>query len=177
MAFYVAGYLLVAGSSVVEEVVFGMLIYTVGHSGLSLVTEVLVADLSSLKWRGLVLSLTSLPFLFNSFIGAEIVNALGERNWRWGFGIFAIIMPLFMLPSIFVLRQKRSFAASPAEIRRLQAVQQGQEVEQTPYPKLVKDFMVKMDFGGLVLVAVSFALILLPVTLSKSAKRARNNRA
>jgi Sugar (and other) transporter len=85
LVFYVLGYLLIAGSTVVEEVVAGMLIYTVGHSGLNLVTELLVADLSSLKWRGLVLSLTSLPFLVNTFLGAEIVHTIIESgNWRWG---------------------------------------------------------------------------------------------
>jgi len=85
LAFYTTGYIMIALSSSISHVISGCLIYTVGHSGLNLVTDILVADLSSLKWRGFVLSLTGLPFLVNTFVGAEIVNAIVKKNvWRWG---------------------------------------------------------------------------------------------
>ena len=85
LVFYTTGYLMIALSSSITHVIVGCLLYTVGHSGLILVTDILVADLSSLKWRGFVLSLTGLPFLVNTFVGAEIVSAILKKNaWRWG---------------------------------------------------------------------------------------------
>lgn len=184
LIFYVLGYLLVALAPTVSSIVVGMLVYTVGHSGLNLVTEIIIADLSPLKWRGLATSLTSLPFVVNAFIGAEIVNAVLTRgSWRWGYGMFAIIMPAVMAPAIFILfladrRAKQmgtlSFAAPTAAERRRAS---GAEAERETYVQQVKEFMKKMDFGGLVLIGTAFALLLLPPTLARSAKKTWSHRA
>jgi hypothetical protein len=85
-----------------------------------------------------------------------------------------------MLPAIFVLRTKRLFSTSNAQRRRWKQRQQVLNsrsnllqppvlnLEEPSYFELVRDFMIKMDFGGLALIAVSFALLLLPFTLAKS---------
>lgn len=54
-------------------------------SGLQLLTQIIIADITTLKWRGLVSSLVSAPFLINAFVGANISTAvLGHAGWRWG---------------------------------------------------------------------------------------------
>ena len=41
---------------------------TLWSSGLQLLTSVIVADITTLKWRGLVSGLTSAPFISNAFV-------------------------------------------------------------------------------------------------------------
>ena len=55
------------------------------HSGLHLLTSVIIADITTLKWRGLVTGLTSAPFIMNAFVGSKVANLVLERfGWRWG---------------------------------------------------------------------------------------------
>lgn len=54
-------------------------------SGLQILTQIMIADITTLKWRGLVVSLVSAPFLVNAFIGSNISTAVIEHlGWRWG---------------------------------------------------------------------------------------------
>ena len=54
-------------------------------SGLQVLTQVIVADITTLKWRGLVSGLTSAPFIINAFVGSNVATQILERSgWRWG---------------------------------------------------------------------------------------------
>lgn len=54
-------------------------------SGLQILTQIMIADITTLTWRGLVVSLVSAPFLVNAFIGSNISTAVIEHlGWRWG---------------------------------------------------------------------------------------------
>jgi hypothetical protein len=56
-----------------------------GHTGLDLITDIIIADVTPLKWRGFVSALPSAPFILNAFISAEIVNSVvNGAGWRWG---------------------------------------------------------------------------------------------
>ena len=78
-----------------------------------------------------------------------------------------------------------SFAASPAERRRLEAL----KAEGTDAPILasgerfkygfldqVKDFVKALDIIGLILICFAFSLLLLPITLAKTADNGWHNR-
>lgn len=57
------------------------------HSGLQLLTQIIIADITVLKWRGLVSSLVSAPFIINAFVGSLISSSVLEHSsWRWGCG-------------------------------------------------------------------------------------------
>jgi MFS family permease len=74
---------------------------------LRLVFTILLGDLSPLKWRGFMQGLSSMPYVVNFAISPRIVSALhvdtGNDNWRWGYGMFAIIIPACAAPILFVL--------------------------------------------------------------------------
>lgn len=54
-------------------------------SGLQILTQIMIADITTLRWRGLVVSLVSAPFLVNAFVGSNISTAVIEHlGWRWG---------------------------------------------------------------------------------------------
>ena len=71
------------------------------------VFTILLGDLSPLKWRGFMQGLSSMPYVINFAISPRIVSALhvdtGNDNWRWGYGMFAIIIPACAAPILFVL--------------------------------------------------------------------------
>lgn len=58
------------------------------------VTDIIVADLSPLKWRGFATALPSSPYIINAFVAAEITEGFlshgGANQWRWGYGIFLV---------------------------------------------------------------------------------------
>lgn len=86
-----------------QTIAGGIIIYAIGYtyvfphqyqvdsdallrsSGLQLLTQIIIADITTLKWRGLVSGLTTAPFIVNAFIGANISSEILKRSgWRWG---------------------------------------------------------------------------------------------
>jgi MFS family permease len=65
---------------------------------------VLAADVTDLRNRGLAFASTSFPALISAFGGSKAAAVfLDNVNWRWGYGIWAIILPAFGLPIYFML--------------------------------------------------------------------------
>ncbi|CAE7188261.1 unnamed protein product [Rhizoctonia solani] len=161
------GYILVAAARTVYTVAGGMIMYTVGHTGLFLVTDIIVSDISPLDWRGFAAALTSAPVILNSFISAEIVSSVeAGPGWRWGYGMFAIIIPAIMAPAIATL-----FAAERRAKKKGELVSGRPKNEVKPSRsavRLLKEFTIQMDIVGLTLVGLIFGLILFPISLAKT---------
>lgn len=67
--------------------------------------DVITADSSKLKNRGLAYAFTSSPYIITAFAGPKASESFLEHiNWRWGFGCFAIIFPVVAAPLFFVLK-------------------------------------------------------------------------
>jgi hypothetical protein len=69
--------------------------------------DVITADASMLKSRGLAYAFTSSPYIITAFAGSKAADdALGDNGigLRWPFGIFAIIFPLVATPLYCVLK-------------------------------------------------------------------------
>ncbi|KAL5633959.1 hypothetical protein ACGC1H_005971 [Rhizoctonia solani] len=181
LIFYVVGYILVASAQTVYAIAGGMVLYTVGHTGLDLVTDIIIADITPLKWRGFATALPSAPFILNAFISAEIVTGVTNGpGWRWG---FAIIVPAVMTPAIITLfaadRQAKkngelAFGASLSERRRIEKADAA-AVPRQPLWLQFKDVAIKMDLFGLVLIGFIFGLILFPISLAKTVRGGWSN--
>lgn len=79
--------------------------YTVGFSGMIYCVDVITADTSSLKHRGLAFAFTSSPYMITAFAGPKASEAFYEGiSWRWGYGMFAIILPFVAAPLFVVLK-------------------------------------------------------------------------
>jgi len=53
----------------------------------TLVNSLILADITSLQWRGFVNGAINLPYVINAFVGAEItagINGYSANGWRWG---------------------------------------------------------------------------------------------
>ena len=134
-------------------------------------TSVIVADITTLKWRGLVSGLTSAPFIINAFVSANVATQiLGRSGWRWGYGMFAILVPAALSPLIVTLFWAEQKA------KRLGLVPAPSKLEHSSVGRRVWSFDQQLDIVGLLLIGSSVALILLPLTLAPRAKHQWHNR-
>ena len=67
--------------------------------------DVITADATTLKNRGLAYAFTSSPYMITAFAGAKASEDFYDNiSWRWGFGCFAIIFPIVAAPLFFILK-------------------------------------------------------------------------
>ncbi|EKM58957.1 uncharacterized protein PHACADRAFT_25102 [Phanerochaete carnosa HHB-10118-sp] len=170
LLFYVLGYIVIASAHSVGAIAVGIILYAVGYTGLQLLTQIIIADITTLEWRGLVSALTSAPFIINAFIGANVSTGVLEHStWRWGYGMFAILIPASLAPLIVTLcwaeRKAKRLGLTPPSTAFV-----GDNLWQR-----VWNFSEQLDLVGLTLLGASVALILLPLTLSQTAKGGWDN--
>ncbi|THU81737.1 MFS general substrate transporter [Dendrothele bispora CBS 962.96] len=198
LCFYVLGYIVVATCRTISAYVIGEVFVAIGSSGLDLLNDIIVADLTTLEWRGFVSSMLSAPFIINTWFAGKIVEALSDgEKWRWGYGMFAIIMPVVLGPAIFTLiyldRQAQKMGlvniassnAARREARNL-AEQEGREGprgqvaakavdSQLSWADRAKNNLIEIDAFGLVLLGFGWSLLLLPFSLKTYANGGWHN--
>lgn len=153
-----------AASTDVQTYASAQIFYSAGSTGLQILQQIFIADSSSLLNRALFSSLPDLPFLATVWIGPMIAAViLRETSWRWGYGMWTIILPAAFLPlalSLF-LNQKKA--------RRLQLIKP-KPWKGRSYTSIVKKTWYDLDVFGLLLLSAGMALILIPLTLAANAK-------
>ncbi|KAG1723279.1 major facilitator superfamily domain-containing protein [Suillus lakei] len=175
LIFYVVGYTVIASAPNVSTIAGGIVIYAVGYTGLQLLTQIIIADITTLAWRGLVVSLVSAPFLINAFIGSNISSAVLENiGWRWGYGMFAILVPISLAPLIITLlwaeRKAKKLALLDSPRSRSRSTSRQPSL---PHGSMVASFLhsaEQLDLVGLVLLGLAVSLTLLPLTISQTVK-------
>ncbi|KAG6830481.1 hypothetical protein H0H92_000488 [Tricholoma furcatifolium] len=169
IAYTIVRYIVIASAKNIETVAGGIILYAIGYTGLQLLTQIIIADITTLKWRGLVSSLISLPFIVNAFIGANVsASIIAHAGWRWGYGMFAILIPVSLFPLIITLLWAENKA------RKLGIAPKGKTTAKGMVSKVLRSAN-KLDIPGLILIGTSVALILLPLTLSSTAKGGWHN--
>lgn len=83
--FYIVSYVLCASAGGFAQYSGGYIIYCIGQTGMQILNQVIVADITSSRWRGLANGLVNLPFMIIPWISAFAVDsALASIGWRWG---------------------------------------------------------------------------------------------
>lgn len=77
---------------------------SIGFTSLILSIDVITADTSSLRDRGLAYAYTSSPYMITAFAGPKAAEGFYDTNWRWGYGAFTIILPFVAAPLFGVLQ-------------------------------------------------------------------------
>ncbi|KAG5641857.1 hypothetical protein DXG03_004097 [Asterophora parasitica] len=179
LTLYVIGYAITAGAPNIKAVVAGQAIYTLGQSGIYQVQGILIADITSLQWRGLANGLYSLPFIINAFVAGYIttgISAYSVNGWRWGYGMFCILVPVCLTPSLVILfwgdsKAKKvgalSLASSSYARRR---ILENIDAPRRSIFQTLQHYWSQIDAFGLLLIGFSFACLLAPATLSSTAK-------
>lgn len=89
--------------------------YSIGFTGMIFAIDVITADTSTLRDRGLAYAFTSSPYIITAYAGPTAAARFYENNWRWAYGSFAIILPVFAAPLVLIMR----YARKQAEIKGL----------------------------------------------------------
>jgi len=67
--------------------------------------DVITADATKLKNRGLAFAFTSSPYMITAFAGPKASEGFYDNiSWRWGFGAFSIILPFVAAPLFSILK-------------------------------------------------------------------------
>ena len=173
LAFYVVGFVIAATSSSFAAYTVGICFTSVGKSGLDLLSDIIVGDLTPLEWRGFFGATLSLPFVvtvpINGFIGDAFID-----DWRWGLGMFAIIVPVLLIPAIVTLytmqrRGEKLGMVTIADSKRQRVGADGSPARVVYWMKLLREGLVDIDIAGLIILGTAFSLILLPFTIAKDA--------
>ncbi|CAI4213251.1 unnamed protein product [Parascedosporium putredinis] len=136
--------------------------YTIGFGGMTYSVDVITADASKLKNRGLAYAFTSSPYMITAFAGAKASEDFYEGiSWRWAFGIFAIILPFVAAPLFVVLKVNLHKARQQGIIFR--------ESSGRSFLQNVWHYTLEFDALGVVLFAGGLTVFLLPFTLADTA--------
>ncbi|WWC92118.1 uncharacterized protein L201_007072 [Kwoniella dendrophila CBS 6074] len=162
VVFYAVGSIVQATASNLAAFSGGAVLYQFGYTGTQLLVEVLIADVTSLRSRLFFSYIPAMPFLINAWVSGNVAQAvLGATTWGWGIGMWAIIFPVMTIPLLGSLieaewRAKRKGLLNdiPSPLRTL------------AQPSLWVEIFWQVDIVGLILLAATFGLILVPFTLA-----------
>ncbi len=150
-----------AGSN---NVVSAQMFYSAGSTGLQILQQIYIADTSDHFNRALVSSLPDILFLITVWVGAPIASSLMEHTtWRWGYGIWTIVLPVvFLLLALTLFLDMRNAAKLHF---LLQSPWQGQT-----FLGGTGNIWYEIDVMGLLLLSAAVSLILIPLTSAAKAK-------
>ncbi|KAK0392900.1 hypothetical protein NLU13_2394 [Sarocladium strictum] len=137
----------------------GAVLHQLGYTLSALTIVILIADITSVKNRMFFTFVSNWPFLINCFIGGNITSAvLSVTTWRWGIGMFAIMIPASALPLVVTML-----------VLDRQAKQANAEHEHGTSPfrlRSVQDLLWELDVIGVLILTAALAMTLVPLTLA-----------
>ena len=158
-----------AGSNNVKTYASAQIFYAAGNQGIQVIQQIFIADTSDLLNRALFSSLPDLPFLWSVWAGPDIANQfLAHSTWRWGYGIWTIVLPVCFLPlalSLFINARKA------AKLNILPPRPWASGSIATSARKLWDD----LDVMGILLLSAAISLLFIPLTLAASATNKWHN--
>ncbi|KAJ9482671.1 Siderophore iron transporter [Penicillium thymicola] len=166
---YVLGYIQMASSTNVQTYASAQIFYSAGSTGLQILQQVFIADSSDLLNRAFLALLPEFPFLVTVWLGPTIADAvLRTSSWRWGYGMWAIILPASFLPLALTL------IFNQRKAQRLNFIKKRTR-RRTDLISVMRRTWYDLDVGGLALLSAAVTLILVPLTLAATAKNGWKN--
>lgn len=129
--------------------------------------QIFIADTTSLLdrglWSSLPESISAIPTLYLGTIVADSV--LENSTWRWGYGMWALILPFCAAPLIITMivlqRRAKKNGYSAKEISPGRS-------EHSEIQRLIRIVWTDFDLLGALLLVVGLGLALIPLTLTGS---------
>ncbi|KAG0230799.1 hypothetical protein BGW42_000664 [Actinomortierella wolfii] len=157
---YMTGVIVEGSSRSFAQLAIGQLVYSLGSTGIQALSQVVIADTTSLLTRGIMFAMYDVGSVANIWISQALIDpiTLGgpEDKWRigyiaagciTGFGALALMIPLWYVQ---IQLRRRKFAQPPKKTLRW----------------LAEEF----DIPGAALLTFGLAFICLPLTLAKRMK-------
>ncbi|KAL4779567.1 major facilitator superfamily domain-containing protein [Aspergillus varians] len=152
------GLIMMAGCQNVETYCAAQVFYQVGYTGLDFTMTIFIADTSKLKNRAFWIAFVASPYIATVWAyGPASQRALNTIGFRWGFGVWAIVIPVVSAPLFFLFYYNQ-----------LKAVKMGlvpkRESNRTRLQSVVH-YVKEFDLIGIFIFALGLALFLLAFNL------------
>lgn len=120
IVFYSVGAIIESQSTNVQRFAAGAVFAQLGYSGVSLILQVSLADMSTLNWRLFASFIPALPFIINTWISGNVSSELLARHsWNYSIAIWAFIFPLACVPVLSCYLYMRIVAGRTEEWKRI----------------------------------------------------------
>ncbi|CAE6996398.1 hypothetical protein P3342_000373 [Pyrenophora teres f. teres] len=154
----VVGMAIKAACTSVQMYIAGHVLYWAGHIGVLYVTDVMAADITTLKNRMIIFTINGTPRIASTFAGPKIADLFYyQNNWRWAFGAFIIIFVGCCLPAMIVMMVMYRKAKHAGLVKR---VKSDRTVLQS-----IWYYFVQFDIFGIILIMCAWCLFVLPFSL------------
>ncbi|KAG1145431.1 hypothetical protein G6F37_004135 [Rhizopus arrhizus] len=152
------GLIMMAGCNNVQTYCAAQVFYQVGSSAVTFTMTIFIADTSSLKNRAFMIAFESSPWIATVWAyGPASQHILNTIGFRWGFGIWAIVIPIVCSP-LFGLFYYNLLKARKAGL--IPKTESGRTWTQS-----VVYYFKEFDVAGLLLICAGLALFLLSFSL------------
>ncbi|CAG7930650.1 unnamed protein product [Penicillium olsonii] len=160
----VIGLIMKATCNGIEMYTAAHTLYWVGHIGLGYVIEIMLADMTSLKNRMIIIGINGTPGICSTFAGPKIAGLFESNlNFRWAFGAFAIMLVGVSIPVCTVMLFMERRATKNGNLTKERS---GRSWWQT-----IVHYIIEFDVIGIILVTAAFALILIPFNIASYAPK------
>ncbi|OKL63065.1 Siderophore iron transporter mirB [Talaromyces atroroseus] len=136
--------------------------YSIGFSGITYCVDVITADSSKLRNRGLAYAFTSSPYIITAFAGPKVAEEFNyDISWEWAFGCWSIIFPFAAAPLYFTLRHNLG-----------KAKKNGLLVNEKSGRTLIQSiwyYAIEFDTVGVFLFTAGLIIFLIPFDIASSA--------
>ncbi|KAF4556482.1 Hypothetical protein D9617_1g083600 [Elsinoe fawcettii] len=144
------GTILMASCNGVGMYCAAQVFYWLGYNGIDFTLTVFIADTSQLRNRGLWIAFAASPYLITVWVYGFAANDIiyGAAGLKWGFGIFAIVLPVVCAPFVALLFMKQRKAEHMGLIK-------------ARVPRSLMDLAREFDVVGILILATGLSLFLL----------------
>lgn len=150
------GLIMMAGCNNVKTYCAAQVFYYLGYNSIDFSITVFIADTSKLKNRGFFIGYAASPWLITTWVYGYAVDSIvapDGMGFRWGFGVFTIVVPIVCAPLIAL------FFLNEAKARK-QGLIEPQPDSGTLSQKALY-YAKEFDAVGLLVLATGLALFLL----------------
>ncbi|KAJ4502621.1 hypothetical protein HRR88_008159 [Exophiala dermatitidis] len=158
----VLGFIILAACRNVQTYFAGQVFYQVGYQGIAYSVIVIIADTSTLRTRGFYLAVGTSSVIATTWASGPAAQSILETiGFRWGFGIWAIVVPVTCAPLAGLLY----FYQYKAEKQGLVSPSPVQESDNMTLAQKVIFYLREFDVVGVLMLSTGLSLFLLGLTL------------
>ncbi|CAG9996128.1 unnamed protein product [Clonostachys byssicola] len=156
--FTLLGAVMKAGCNSVETYCAAQVFYYVGYYGIQFSLVIFISDSAPIRNRGLLFGIVWSPSLISTWAyGPTADRILTNLGYRWGFGVWCIIIPVVSAPVIALMFRFDTRARQAGLIER---PEHGNTVSQR-----ILFYLKEFDIVGLLILATGLSLLLLSLSI------------
>lgn len=159
---YVVGTIILAACKDVQTYAGGSVVQIFGFTIMSLMEELIMADFTTVRWRYLFSIIPITPNIITTWASGSVINDVGpEDNWRWGIGMWCIIVAVFSLPLMFSMAWVTWKAHKLGKLNYESYFQRMGSLR-----NILKDLFWRLDVVGMIFILGALIMILVPLSIA-----------